>query len=107
MNKNRDLAALGRIANLLRDLRLSDLSQARAARQASLDRLADLKPLPSLDLDAAAEAMVALRYQIWADLRRTEIEPVLASQTAKVVETTRQAREAVGKAEVLRKLTGC
>ncbi len=104
MTQGRDLAALGRIANLLRDLRLSDLSQARAARQASLDRLADLEPLPALDLDPAAEAQIALRYQIWADQRRAEIEPVLASQTVRVAETTRQAREAVGKAEVLRKL---
>ncbi len=104
MRRAKDLAALGQLAGLIRDLRLAELAQASAARQTSLDRLADLEPLPALDLDPLADAQVALRYQVWADHRRAEIEPVLDRQTKAVARATDAARHALGRAEVLRVL---
>ncbi len=104
MRKANDLAALGQLAGLIRDLRLAELAQASAARQTSLDRLADLEPLTAFDLDPFADAQVALRYQVWADQRRAEIEPVLDRQTKAVAHATDAARHALGRAEVLRVL---
>jgi hypothetical protein len=105
MSRAKELAALGRIAGLIRDLHLADLARANAARQASLDMLAGLEPKPAVGLDAIAEAQAGLRYQIWADQRRAEIEPMLLRQTKTVNDATDVARQAFGRAEVLRTLS--
>lgn len=95
---------LSKIADLLLDLRLAELQKAGRAREESLARLADLNVAPSTDPDPVAAAQVDVRYQLWADARRAEINMTLARQTAKWMEARDSARAAFGKAEVLRKL---
>jgi hypothetical protein len=105
MSRPKELAALCRVAGLIRDLRLTDLAQANAERQASVELLAGLEPMPAVGLDVIAEAQAAVRYQIWADQRRAEIEAVLQRQTKAVDDATNVARQAFGRAEVLRALS--
>lgn len=95
---------LSEIANLLLDVKLAEVQKASRAREESLARLADLNVAPSDDPDPIAAAQVDLRYQLWADARRAEINMTLARQTAKWMEAQDDARAAFGKAEVLRKL---
>jgi hypothetical protein len=53
-------------------------------------------------LDLAPAAQVALRYQLWADIRRAELNTVLARQTADWLAAREDARHAFGRAEALR-----
>lgn len=60
----------------------------------------DLPQAPT-DLGLAASGQVALRYQQWADLRRSELNTVLARQTAEWLAAREEARLAFGKTEAL------
>jgi hypothetical protein len=104
MSRARDLARLVPLVGLIRDLALMDVANAAHARQASLDRLADMEPLPAANLDPVAEARSALRYQVWADQRRAELAPVLIRQTETLAQAEEAARRALGRAEVLKSL---
>ncbi len=105
MSRARDLRQLAALAGMIRDLRLADVSAAGRARQQSLDRLAGLNAPQADDLDPLAEARAALRYQVWADQRRAEILPVLERQTADLNRARDEARHALGRAEVLARLS--
>jgi hypothetical protein len=98
-----DMAALQKVARLLLDHRLSGLQAAAARREqsrmqiAALDRVAEPSHLPPV-----AAGQVALRYQLWADARRSELNIVLARQTAEWMAARDEARLAFGKLEALR-----
>lgn len=99
------LTRLCGLADLLFEVRLSELQAASAARAASLDRLADLDLRPQAsDLPEIAAAEVEMRYQNWADHRRADINLVLARQTAAWIEARDAAGQAFGKAQALRGL---
>lgn len=87
------LARLAGLARMALDLQLAALRKAAEARQASLDRLADLeRPEMPTDLSPTVVGEVSVRYQRWADHRRAEINQILARQTV----TWGEAREAAG-----------
>jgi hypothetical protein len=99
------LQRLKQIGALLRDTRLMELERAARARQTSLDRLAELeRPATSTDLPPVVAGEVAMRYALWADQRRTEINLVLARQTVAWVEARQEAALAFGRDQVLGKL---
>ena len=98
------LAPLIRIADLLRDRDLAALSAVAQARQVSLDRLAGLEAEADPDPFSVGSAQARLRYQVWADQRRAEINPLLARQTLALAEAEDRARLTLGRAETLRKL---
>ena len=101
------IARLRSLADLLLDMRLSDLRTVAAARAESLERLADLdRAPPASDLPDLAAAEVAMRYQSWADQRRAEINLTLARQTATWIEARDDARLAFGKSQALQGLAG-
>ena len=99
------LRRIKQIGALLRDTRMMALDRAARARQSSLDRLAELdRPATAADLPPVVAGEVAMRYALWADQRRTEINLVLARQTAEWAEARQQASQAFGRAQVLGKL---
>lgn len=99
---SRQIARLRQITDLMLDARLADLKTAAAARDTSLDRLADLqRPSLATDLAGLAAAEVEMRYQRWADQRRAEINLTLARQTAVWLEARDAAAVAFGKSQAL------
>jgi hypothetical protein len=105
MKERAKLAQLQQLSQLMLDMRLMALDQAARARQASLDHLADLnKPATSADLDPVIAGQVTVRYENWADHRRSEINLVLARQTAEWAEARQHASFAFGRNTVVRKL---
>jgi hypothetical protein len=103
VTRAKDLAALQGLARLLLDHRLSALRAAAERREQSRMQIAalDVTAVPS-DLPPVAAGQVALRYQLWADVRRSELNTVLARQTAEWMSAQDDARLAFGRAEALR-----
>lgn len=103
MTRASDVAALQKLARLLLDHRLFRLRAAADRREQSrmqivaLDRVAE----PS-DLPPVAATQVLLHYELWADARRSELNTVLARQTAEWMSAQDDARLAFGRAEALR-----
>ena len=103
MTQASDIAALERIARLLLDHRLNRLRAAADRKEQSRLQIAALdRTAEPADLPPVAAGQVALRYRLWADARRSEINSVLARQTAEWMLARDEAREAFGKAEALR-----
>ena len=107
MNEREKLAQLQQVSQVLLDVKLLALDRAARARQASLDHLAELnRPSPPTDLDPIIAGEVAVRYQNWADQRRSAINLDLARQTAEWVEARGDAALAFGRNAVIGKLRG-
>jgi hypothetical protein len=105
MSDREKLAQLQQLSQMMLDIRLFALEKSARARQASLDHLAELnRPPPPNDLDAITAGEVAMRYQNWADQRRSAINLDLARQTADWVEARRDAALAFGRNAVVGKL---
>jgi hypothetical protein len=100
------LARLAEIAGLLRDRKLTDLRAAAAAIAESRDRLAALAPAAVTDpaVDPVALARAALRYELWADGRRAEINRGLARQTVAWIAARDAAAAAYGRARAMEQL---
>ena len=93
------------LSQLVLDTRLMSLRQAALARQQSLDLLAELDlPQPDTDLPPVKAGEVAMRYQLWADQRRSEINLTLARQTATWTEARQEAAHAFGRDQALNRL---
>jgi len=105
MSRDNPVDRLAALGGLILDLRLNALQAAVRARQESLDRLAGLAvAMPDVDLSPVAAHRAEVRYQAWADARRTEINLALARQTARMLEDRDAARQAFGRAQALRAL---
>ena len=105
MKDTERLHRLGQISALLRERKLHILQGAAQARQVSLDRLAALEaPMPAADLPSMAAEEVALRYAVWVDERRREINFTLARQTAEWHSALQEAAEAFGRDQVVQSL---
>lgn len=105
MTRESRLSRLEQISDLMFDLRLKDLKKAAEARNASLDRLEGLAAAPAVGLDPITSARTDLLYQRWADQRRSDINLVLARQTADWLDSQDKARHAFGRVQVLRRFT--
>lgn len=105
MTDNEKLAQLRHVSQLLLDVRLMKLDRTQKARQESLDHLAELnRPAPPNDLNPVTAGEVLMRYQLWADQRRSAINLVLARQTVEWTEARKDASEAFGRNQVIGKL---
>lgn len=104
MTRKKELAQLGALSGLILDQKLAVLQSLAAERDASLNRLRDLAQDAPVTYETPQEAQVALRYNRWADARRSEINIILARQTAEWLEARTDAKRAFGRAEVLSKL---
>lgn len=104
MDKRANLNRLTALSTLILDQHLAQLQASAAARNASLQRLQDLVPIPSDDSDTVTSATTLMRYEHWADSKRREINLVLARQTAIWLEARKGAQVAFGRADVLRRI---
>jgi hypothetical protein len=104
MSKRQQMARLSQLADLILDVKLTDLHAAARARQESLDRLAGLAAAPATDLPEIAAAQAGLLYERWAEARRAEINLSLARQTAAWLDLQAEARQAFGRSEVMQTL---
>lgn len=105
MSDQDKLRRLAQISVLMRDVKLHALEAAARVRQSSLDHLADLdRPATPSDLSAIVAADVAMRYALWADQKRSEINLVLARQTAEWLQARQDAALAFGRQDVVQKL---
>ena len=105
MKGRKELEQLAVLGQLILDAKLSALRVAAAARQESLFRLADLaRPQPAEGVLPVAAEEARLRYELWADQRRAEINRTLAQQTVAWTEARGAATAAFGRTEALRGL---
>lgn len=109
MSRSAKLAALGRIAAILRETALRDLVQAKSKEAVIRERLATLAEARARAIvEASADTSAAQQlehYRPWADAQRDAALAALvlakeASQTRRAV-----AQRAVGRTEVLGELT--
>lgn len=107
MNRAQDLKKLQAITDLVLDARQLRLRQACDARERSVSQLQALAvPEPRADLPVVAGELVSLTYQRWADLRRAELNAVIARQTVEMMAARAAAALAFGRAEALRGVAG-
>lgn len=105
MTGRQQLDQLAVLGQLILDAKLSALRAAALAREESLARLADLaRPHPAGGLLPLAAEEVRLRYEMWADQRRADINRTLAQQTVAWTEARDAATTAFGRTEALRSL---
>ncbi|MBI1169887.1 hypothetical protein GC209_00670 [bacterium] len=99
------LERLRQISSLLLDSKLVAVERAARARQHSLDLLAELDlPAAPIDLPPILAGEVTMRYELWADQRRSELNLVLARQSAEWAEARQEAALAFGRNQVVAKL---
>ena len=105
MNDRQKLERLGQISGLLLDSKLLAVERAARARQHSLDLLAELNlPSAPTDLPPILSGEVTMRYELWADQRRSDLNLVLARQSVEWADAQQQAAQAFGRNQVVRKL---
>ena len=105
MKDREKLLQIKALSQLVLDGRLNALERAARARQQSLDHLAALNhPIAETDLPAMVAGEVVMRYQHWADQRRSDINLTLARQTAEWVEARQSAAQAFGRDQALQSL---
>jgi len=97
------LGQMRALTHMVKDVELASLRQAAAARQATLAKIEALRTPPAMIGDdlGAAGAMAMLRYQVWAEGRRSDLVTILAAQTARWLEARDQAANAFGKAQAV------
>ena len=105
MSGRHQLEQLAVLGQLILDAKLSALRAAALAREESLARLADLaRPSAAEGLLPLAAEEVRLRYELWADQRRAEINRLLAQETVAWIQAREAATAAFGRTEALRGL---
>lgn len=100
------MTRLSELANLILDAQLAKLQVMARAKQDSEIQLAGLAAAvaPAIDLSGLTGQRAAVQYQRWADIRRTELNLVLARQTAAWMDARVSASLAFGKAEALKSI---
>ena len=102
MTDREKLWQIATLSQLVLDGRLATLERVSRARQLSLDHLTELnRQLPPTDLPAIVAGEVAMRYQLWADQRRSEVNLLLARQTVEWVGARQAAAQAFGRNQAL------
>lgn len=103
MTRTDQMKRMEEVAGLLFDSRLTDLKHAARARAETEARLAGLAApdAPDGGLSRVAAELAALNYQRWADVRRAELNQILARQTATWIDARDAARLAFGKTQAL------
>jgi len=105
MSRSKDFDRLADVAQLMLDTRLAQLREVSAQLDGSRKQLAALNAAarPS-DLPLVAAEKVGLVYDRWADVRRSELNLVVARQTAEWIETRAEAGTAFGRLQSLKGL---
>ncbi len=105
MSKASDLARLAQVAQLMLDQRLGQLRTAAADLERSRMQLSAINQAAQpADLEPVTAEKVALTYARWADQRRSELNLVIARQTAGWLEARTDAQTAFGRVQALKGL---
>jgi hypothetical protein len=105
MSRSKDLAQLADLAQLMLDHRLGNLKSSSDRLELSRIQLSAInQSAKPADLDPVTAAKVGLDYERWADVRRAELNLVIARQTATWLEARGDAQAAFGRVQALRAL---
>lgn len=106
MSKARDLSRLSEVAQLTLDHRLGQLRSSAADLERSRMQLASINAAarPVDDIAPVTAEKVALSYERWADVRRSELNLVIARQTVEWMDARSGAQTAFGRVQALRGL---
>lgn len=107
MTRSQDLTRLRALAELTLDHRLSRMRAAKLALDRSQAQLADINAAAApAELPLVAAARAEWTYQRWAELRRSELNLVIARQKADCLDAREAAKTAFGRLQALRGLSG-
>jgi hypothetical protein len=102
MSRSADLRRLQALAQLTLDHRLQALNQASDRLERSRMQLAAVNGAAApADLQPIAAGLVDVAYRRWADVRRAELNALLARQTAEWIEARAEAATALGRVQAL------
>jgi hypothetical protein len=102
MSKRADVAKMSVLAQLVLDQRLHQLREAAAARERSRMQLDAITAAAApADLPPVSAELIGLAYQRWADIRRSELNAVIARQTAAWMDARSDAATAFGRLQAL------
>jgi hypothetical protein len=106
MTKAGDIRRLSEVAQLMLDHRLGQLHSAATELERSRAQLAAINRAarPAEDLAPVVAEKVALTYDRWAEARRSELNLVIARQTASWMESHSEAQGAFGRVQALQGL---
>ncbi len=105
MSRTRDLKRLADLAQLMLDHRLGQLHAGADQLNQSRMQLAAVNNAPiASDLNLLTSAKVELGYDRWADIRRAELNLVIARQTAVWLDARGEAQTAFGRLQALQGL---
>lgn len=105
MTKAQDMTRIAELAQLMLDHRLSQLRMARTELDRSKSQLQAINAAAEpADLPLVAAHTVGMSYQRWADVRRSDLNLVIARQTAGWIGAREEAGAAFGKLQALRGL---
>jgi hypothetical protein len=105
MSKTTDLSRLAALAQLMLDHRLGQLRlSADALDQSRMQLAAVNRASEPADLDPVTAVRVGLGYDRWADVRRAELNLVIARQSASWHEARSDAQTAFGRVQALQGL---
>jgi hypothetical protein len=105
MSQFRDMARLTELSQLMLDHRLGLLrASAEQLDQSRMQMSAINQTTPEPNLDPVTAAQVSLGYERWADVRRAELNLVIARQTAAWLEARHEAQRTLGRVQALEAL---
>jgi hypothetical protein len=105
MTKAHDLTRLADVAQLMLDHRLGQLRAVSTRLDLSRMQLQSINAAARpADLPLVAGEKVGLVYHRWADVRRAELNLVIARQTAEMIEARSEAGTAFGRLQALQGL---
>ncbi len=105
MTKSGDIGRLAGLAQLVLDHRLGQLRASAGELERSRMQLASVNAAAHpADIGPVMAEKVALAYDRWADVRRSELNLVIARQTVTWMEARSEAQTAFGRVQALQGL---
>lgn len=103
MSRPSDIKRLEALAQLVLDQRLHALKQVADQLDRSRAQLEAINAgAAPADLQPVAAGLVDVAYRRWADIRRSELNGVIARQSADWIEERGQAAQAFGRVQALK-----
>ena len=107
MKRDQDMARLLELAKMAFDHSLGRLRSSKARLDQSRMQLDAINQSgQAVDLEPIMATRVGLGYERWADMRRAELNTVIARQTAEWLEARDAAQMAFGRVQALQALSG-
>jgi hypothetical protein len=102
MTGRKEFQTLATLSQLVLDQRLAGLRQAAARLERSKSQLRAINAAGApADLPPVQAGLVDLAYQRWADIRRAELNTIIAQQTVAWMQAKSEAATAFGRLQAL------